>query len=150
MKSHQYMLTGKNQTIANWVALQQRQRERHWENFNTLAFYDRRGLKLAWVYISISAVDLAVHVASRPCALWCYPDILSLVFGYPFLQVGVRRITAPIAASNRAACHTAESLGFVAEGRLRAAELSGDDLVIYGMLRGECRWLQETKNALAA
>jgi RimJ/RimL family protein N-acetyltransferase len=63
-----------------------------------------------------------------------------VIFGYPFNQVGCRRLTATTEAKNQPVraflCH----LGFREEGVIRQG-FPTDDAVVYGMLRDECRWL---------
>lgn len=71
---------------------------------------------------------------------WCNRATLAVIFGYPFNQLGCRRVTLTTEAKNQPVraflCH----LGFREEGVIRQG-FPTDDAVIYGMLRGECRWL---------
>lgn len=62
------------------------------------------------------------------------------IFFYPFLQLKVPRVTALIDASNMKSRRLVEHTGFRQEGRMREAAKDGD-VIIYGMLRSECRWL---------
>lgn len=145
---------GAHQEVANRVALAQGNKPRSWERFNTLSFYrvDEDGIKLVcdWLFLSLSSHDVVVHMASYS-RIWAKPELLYNVFAYPFLQLRCRRITAPIAEANVAARRAAERLGFVLEGCLREADREGGNILTYGMLRGECRWLlRESANALAA
>lgn len=63
------------------------------------------------------------------------------IFFYPFLQLGVPRVTALVDADNEKSRKLVEHTGFVQEGLMRQAALSGD-VVVYGMLHRECRWLR--------
>lgn len=65
---------------------------------------------------------------------------LRRVFGFPFQQLGLNRITIRIAADNRPVIRLTKGYGFKPEGRLREAR-AGTDELIYGMLKSECRWL---------
>lgn len=66
---------------------------------------------------------------------------LRRVFRYPFVEAGLRRLTARVSSFNRASQSLIERLGFVREGTRRAAYENGADEIIYGMLHEECRWL---------
>lgn len=116
-------------------------------NFAVLWFADSRGPKVVLLYNHYLKPNIAIHVVARPGALWCFPDILYHVFNYPFTQLECARVTAPIKSINLASIRTVKALGFVYEGSLRRAGRSGEDLLLYGMLREECRWLNERKAA---
>jgi len=62
------------------------------------------------------------------------------IFYYPFRQLGVRRVTALIDSRNSASRRLVEHAGFVQEGVMRHAA-PNDDVVIYGLLKEDCRWL---------
>lgn len=70
---------------------------------------------------------------------WCNRATLAVIFGYPFNQLGCRRLTATTEAKNQPVraflCH----LGFREEGVIRQG-FPTDDAVVYGMLRGEWPW----------
>jgi RimJ/RimL family protein N-acetyltransferase len=59
---------------------------------------------------------------------------------YVFLQLGCDRITGRIPANRPQAIRLGERLGFRHEGTLRRAH-QGTDILIFGMLKEECRWL---------
>ena len=63
------------------------------------------------------------------------------MFDYPFNQLGVNRITGLVAKKNKEARRFDEHLGFKYEGNMRHA-LADDDMLIYGMLKRECKWLK--------
>lgn len=73
---------------------------------------------------------------------WCTRKILFHLFDYPFNQLGVRRITALVDSTNQPVRAFDERLGFVHEGTLRQGH-PNDDAEIYGMLKSECRWINE-------
>jgi RimJ/RimL family protein N-acetyltransferase len=72
------------------------------------------------------------------------PQLIATVFAYPFYELGVLRLTAPILIDNIAAQIVALRLGFRVEGRERAG-FYGQDRAIFAMLRGECMWLEEAR-----
>jgi alkanesulfonate monooxygenase SsuD/methylene tetrahydromethanopterin reductase-like flavin-dependent oxidoreductase (luciferase family) len=64
-------------------------------------------------------------------------------FGYPFDQLGVKRVQATIAKGNKAARKFVERLGFRYEGLARFGFSATQHAAVYSMLREECRWLHE-------
>ncbi len=84
--------------------------------------------------------DIAIHVASDGSRRWMTREFLRAVFRYPFIQLGVRRVTGYVPASNADARRFDEHIGFVQEGVMREAA-NGEDMVVYGMLARECRYL---------
>ncbi len=71
---------------------------------------------------------------------WCNRATLRLIFRYVFEQAGCRRLTATTEAKNQSARTFLCKLGFREEGVIRQG-FPNDDAVVYGMLKGECRWL---------
>lgn len=82
----------------------------------------------------------SAHIATDGRRRWASRGILAAWCAYPFIQCGLRRVTAPIPAGNIPAVINALKLGFRFEGMLRHAQADGD-LVLLGMLREECPWL---------
>ena len=69
---------------------------------------------------------------------------IKVAFAYPFLQLKCRRITGLVRADNMKSQQFAEHLGFKQEGRLRHAANDGTDMLVFGLLREECKWLGVT------
>ena len=114
----------------------------HWETASTL-FMEKQGEIIACVaynnwYPGIS-VEISV-AADRPC--WLTRTFLAEVFHYPFNVWEMRRVGSSIAAGNERSIKFCEHLGFKREGCIRQGAPNGDDLLIYGMLRNECRFLR--------
>lgn len=65
---------------------------------------------------------------------------LRAVFRYPFEQLGLKRVTAQVPASNLKALDLDQRLGFTLEGR-KILGCGDEDELILGMTRGNCRWL---------
>ena len=93
------------------------------------------------VYNMYSGPSICMHVAAEPGKLWLTRDFLFRSFAYPFLQLKCHRVTGLVRVDNLAAQKLDEHLGFVKEGVLRRGAADGTDMIIYGMLREECRWL---------
>lgn len=94
------------------------------------------------VYNLYSGADIAMHVAGVG-PNWLSRSYLRAAFTYPFVQLGCRRVSGFVPASNAAARRFDEHVGFQREGLMRHA-LPDDDIIVYGMLREECRWIRST------
>lgn len=99
------------------------------------------------VFDDFSDGDCAMHIASDGMRRWMNKELLLAAFAYPFVQLGLRRVTGKVAAKNHAALAFDEHLGFVREGLCRAA-FPDDDMVVLGLLRSACRFIpEEHRNA---
>jgi RimJ/RimL family protein N-acetyltransferase len=66
---------------------------------------------------------------------------LYAMFYCPFEQWGVRHISSAIEASNLESIRLCSHMGFIPEGRMRESAINGEDVILMGMLKSECRWL---------
>ena len=69
--------------------------------------------------------------------------VLRVIFGYPFIQLGVSRLKAECSTANERCRSFLVRLGFVLEGISRKAYDGAEDSCVYSMLPSECRWLGE-------
>jgi RimJ/RimL family protein N-acetyltransferase len=93
------------------------------------------------VYNMYTEASICMHVAAVPNSRWLTRDFLFKVFAYPFIQLGCNRVTGLVRVDNIEARRFDEHLGFVQEGVIRKGATDGTDLILYGMLKEECRWL---------
>lgn len=89
-------------------------------------------------------ISINMHVAGT--GHWLSRTALDVFFSYPFIDLGVRRVNGFVAKKNKKARTLNEKLGFVREGCLRQAAYNGDGLIVYGMLRKDCRWLKDEED----
>lgn len=89
-------------------------------------------------YDSFTPHECQMHlvVDDRRCGT---RGVLRAVFGYPFTQLKLARVTACVALSNTAILGLIRRLGFVYEGCKRNG-FGDEDELIFGLLRSECRW----------
>jgi L-amino acid N-acyltransferase YncA len=87
---------------------------------------------------TFSSRDCFMHVASDGTGHWLTRSFLIHAFAYPFIKCGYRRVTSPIAESNRAALRFNLKLGFQVEGRHPLAAEDGGTLVTTGLIRSRC------------
>ncbi len=92
------------------------------------------------VFDNFSEADCCMHIASDGTKRWMSKELLIAAFAYPFVQLGLRRVTGMVPAKNAAALAFDEHIGFVREGYHPHA-LPDDDLVSLGLLRDNCRFI---------
>lgn len=89
----------------------------------------------------IGTSNIFMHVASDGSRNWMTPGYLAYCFLYPFVQLRCNRITGLVRSTNLNAQKFDEHLGFKKEGLLREYCADGTDMIVYGMLRNECRFI---------
>lgn len=67
-------------------------------------------------------------------------EFLWFVCYYPFEQLKVHKVLAPVESTNTASIRWTEHFGFSLEATLKDAAPKGD-LLIYSMTRDQCKWL---------
>lgn len=92
------------------------------------------------VYSMFTGNGIMMNVASSN-RRWLTRTFLRAAFAYPFRQLGCTRVSGLVRVDNVDAQRFDEHLGFVREGLIREGDDDGTDLIMYGMLRRECRWL---------
>lgn len=95
----------------------------------------------AVVYDDFTRNGCAFSVASDGKSRWLSRGFLNLVFAYPFLQCGLNRVGSLVSVTNDKAIRLNTGIGMVREGVIRSAGINGEDLIAFGILREECRFL---------
>lgn len=98
----------------------------------------------AVVYDSFTSVDCQMHVASDGSGHWMTRSFLRAVFEYPFVQLGYKRVTVPVAESNKRARVFVMNLGFKQEGYHPYGAKDGASIT-HGMLRENCAWISPSE-----
>lgn len=93
------------------------------------------------VYTEYDGAGIRCSIAAEARSGWASRRTLRALFGYPFVQLGCRRITVLVAKHNERSGRFCLNLGFQVEGVLRHA-LADDDYIVLGMLRDECKWIK--------
>lgn len=138
-----FILAGKDELVIQWVGQRIKDFQISGKGHGTIGLMDGDGQILAGVvYDMFRGYDVQMHIAAVKDRKWLTKTFLRECFRYPFVQLGVKRVTGLVAASNTDARRFDEHLGFVLEGRVRHGIADGDDLLIYGMLKDECRWIR--------
>jgi RimJ/RimL family protein N-acetyltransferase len=76
------------------------------------------------LYEDYNKQNIVCHIAGE--GNWATKEFLSAIFDYPFRQLGVKRITAPISAGNSKSINLVTEMGFELECSLKNATLDGD------------------------
>lgn len=92
------------------------------------------------VYDTFSTNQCFVHLASG-ARKWMSPEFAYHAMAFPFIQCGFPRISCIVSEANFLSLRFTRLFGWTEEGRLREAGPNGEDLVLFGMLRHECRYL---------
>jgi hypothetical protein len=99
-----------------------------------------QGMAAGVVYDQYNGANICMHVFSDKSKRWMRREYLWYCFYYPFVQLGVRRVTGLVPESNKEAiafdCH----LGFEYETSLKGAHPDGD-LLVFVMRKDKCKWL---------
>jgi len=91
-------------------------------------------------YDDYSGHNVWMHVAAEPGRRWMTRWFLHEAFKFPFVTMGVSRITGWVEVDNSDAVRFNEHLGFTREATLRGAGSSGQDVILYVMHREDCRY----------
>ena len=94
----------------------------------------------AVVYDEYNGSNVFMHVAAEPGRRWLNRWFLHEAFKYPFVTLGVSRITGWVEANNVDARRFNEHLGFKQEAVLKHAGSDGQDVILYVMFREDCRY----------
>ena len=80
-----------------------------------------------------------MHVASAG-GFWLTPEFCRKIFLYGFDTLKATRLTATVQVSNTRSVRLVTRVGFVLEGCMRGFNFG--DLLIFGMRKGECKWVE--------
>ena len=92
------------------------------------------------VYSGYTGHSIALHFAGFD-PHWIIRDMIWVCFDYPFTQLGVKKIFAPVPSSNTLALEMDLRWGFKDPVVLKDVFDDGD-LIVLSMLREDCKWLK--------
>lgn len=93
------------------------------------------------VWNSFETHNCLMSVASDGSRRWMNREFLFRSFAYPFIQLGLPRVTIKIDEDRYDSVMLALGLGFTLEGILRKAAPGGRRDLVFGLLKEECRWI---------
>lgn len=94
------------------------------------------------LYEGFNGQNVWAHLAGAPGRRWLNREFLWYGFHYPFNEMGVKRISGYVNASNTDARRLNEHFGYQEEARLKGAAPDGGDVILYVMWRENCRFLE--------
>ena len=92
------------------------------------------------IYEGYNGHNVWMHVA---IPVRITPAFLRYCFRYPFIELGCKRVSGYVEASNAKARRFDEHLGFQQEAVLRGAASDGGDVILYRMTREDCRYVAQ-------
>ncbi len=108
-----------------------------------VAVTDGERLVGGYVFRNYKGFDVEIAIAfepDRPKGL--ISETIPTVFHYVFNELGCARATCLIRRSNKESRRLCEAMDFKLEGKARRGYDGKQDMMIYGLLRDECRWLK--------
>jgi RimJ/RimL family protein N-acetyltransferase len=131
------VITGCDQVLGPWLC--DRLGDVYAEGVATyIGLADGDNLIAGVKYDGFNGANINMHVAAEGKS-WLTREFLWFTFYYPFVQLGCKRITALVDATNITAIQFDEHLGFEFEAALKDGHPNGD-LLVYRMLKQDCRW----------
>ncbi|MBB3947055.1 RimJ/RimL family protein N-acetyltransferase [Rhizobium skierniewicense] len=113
------------------------------DDAKAIAIQSANGIDGVVIFDAFTTRGCWVSVVSNGSRRWITRELIIKVFCYPFLQLNYPRLNSFVSVNNADAIRFNEHFGFQREGVMRKAGDEGEDLIVYGMLREECRWLPE-------
>jgi len=117
-----------------------------YENYSAIGLVKNDLLVAGAIYNHYNGSDININFAAEPGARWMTREFLYACFDYPFNQLTCRRASVLVPKKNKTARKFTVHLGFEYEGNMRKA-LPNDDMIIYGLLKENCKWLDTLQQA---
>lgn len=112
-----------------------------WSNFRAIGLEKDGELIAGVVYDNYNKATIFMHIAAKPGRKWLTRNFLWFMWYYPFVQLGVKRVTGIIPLSNKDSINFANGLkGARLEALLKDAHPDGD-MAIYCMFKQDCKYL---------
>ena len=91
------------------------------------------------IYSDYTGRSIRMHMAGEPG--WASQEMVWIAFDYPFVQLKVELVLGTVSSLDEKVLDYDHRLGFRELARIPGAVPDGD-LVVLGMMRGDCRWLK--------
>ena len=141
------ILTGQRDLVAAWLVSKIRDmpsfNSKEFEAIGVVKDGELIGGVLYCHYSGLPDGTFDIHMSCAGEPGWLTKATLRAFFSYPFGQLGCSRVTTLAAKANKKARDLNKRLGFVHEGTIRGAFGENKHGILFGMLKKECRWIQE-------
>lgn len=111
------------------------------EDATTIGLERDGSVRGAVIFDTFSPTSCFIHLASDGSRRWITRELIQRVFAYPFIQLALPRVNCVVSETNHDSLRLTRHFGWKQEGVLREAGSEGEDLVLFGMLRRECRFI---------
>lgn len=101
-------------------------------------------LRAVAVFDHFTTRDCHVSVVAQPGTMWLTQGFAQAVAAYVFITCRKPRCTSMIPEWHTDALRLAAQLGAKHEGTQREGGPDGSDVLMYGLLRRDCRWVPKT------
>lgn len=131
---------GEDDRLREWV--EERIPDCRFREDATAIGIERKGIvQGAVIFDTFSPTSCFIHLASDGSRRWITREFIQRVFAYPFIQLALPRVNCVVSALNHDSLRLTRHFGWTQEGTLREAGTVGEDLIFFGMLRRECRFI---------
>jgi RimJ/RimL family protein N-acetyltransferase len=139
------LLYGADKEVSEWVSDQLFNVSGMFENSTAIGLVKNNKLIAGTVYNNFKTLpNDDPHIIEMSIATidkrWATKAYLKAIFSYPFTDLGVRRVQILTSTANEGINDLVFRLGFIKEGTLKSAHISGDGY-LWRMLKDECRWI---------
>jgi len=93
------------------------------------------------IFEGFNGFNVWMHVGAAPGRNWLNRAYLTACFAYPFVQMGVSRVSGYVESWNTDARRFDEHIGFEQEAVLHGAASDGGDVILYVMRKEGCRYV---------
>lgn len=114
--------------------------EKCWGDWFQCIGWERHGeLQAVVVFNDMTEHNIEATIAAVPSRRWLSKEFIRAFYRYPFVQLGVKRLTAHVRVSNAESLNIAERVGFRREGVARKW-FGDEDAIVLGLLESDFRY----------
>jgi len=135
-----HVIGDQSELVAKWVAAGIPMMDLGDNAYTAIGLVDAAGyLHAGVVFNTYTGPDVILSIRLRDKSSITRRFIVT-VFKYVFGQLGCQRCSALITRRNKVSQKFCRAIGFKYEGTLREWYADGQDAIVFGMLKRECRW----------
>lgn len=112
------------------------------EDTGNIALMRNGVIRVVCVFTQYTGTGVMMNIASDGSKCAMTKEFFRACFDWAFNYLKCRRVSGLVRTDNPASQSFVERLGFKREGLVREGEEDGTDLIFYGMLKSECRWIK--------
>ena len=109
------------------------------EDFQALGRMEGERLIGVVGYNGFCGLTCQIHTAGD--GHWVSREFIAKTFDYPFVQLGMEHLFAPVAQTNAKALRFDRHMGFTEFGRIKDGYERGIDMIVLTMSKKDCKWI---------